>query len=73
MDERVSGGGTRTLIWDMLDLSDPVLVTEFRSDQASIDHNLYIKDGLALSGQLHQRPARFGRSRPAQPGCSGIL
>ena len=29
MDERVNGGGTRTLIWDMLDLSDPVLVTEF--------------------------------------------
>ncbi|MDH3222678.1 MAG: choice-of-anchor B family protein [Gemmatimonadota bacterium] len=43
------GGGvenTRTLVWDVKDLDDPILVTEYFSDNRSSDHNLYIRDNL---------------------------
>jgi choice-of-anchor B domain-containing protein len=38
--------GTRTLIWDVADLDDPVLAGEFVSDNRASDHNLYIRDNL---------------------------
>jgi choice-of-anchor B domain-containing protein len=35
---------TRTLVWDVSDLDDPVLVKEFLNpNSTSIDHNLYVK------------------------------
>ena len=37
---------TRTLIWDVSDLDDPVMVKEYYGDASSTDHNLYIKDNL---------------------------
>ncbi|MFW6088478.1 MAG: choice-of-anchor B family protein [Gemmatimonadota bacterium] len=37
---------TRTLVWDLADLDDPVLVKEHLGTQPSIDHNLYIRDEL---------------------------
>ncbi|RMF60909.1 MAG: choice-of-anchor B family protein, partial [Bacteroidetes bacterium] len=36
-------GGTRTLIWDVTDLDDPQLVSEYLAPRASIDHNQYVK------------------------------
>jgi choice-of-anchor B domain-containing protein len=33
---------TRTIVWDVTDLDDPVLVTEFLGTTAASDHNLYI-------------------------------
>ncbi|MEP7325944.1 MAG: choice-of-anchor B family protein [Gemmatimonadota bacterium] len=38
--------GTRTLIWDVSDLDDPVMAGEFIQEVKSIDHNLYIKGDL---------------------------
>ena len=38
--------GTRTLIWDVQDLDDPVLLREFISENTSSDHNLYIVGNL---------------------------
>ncbi len=35
--------GTRTLIWDVTDLDDPLLVKEYLSENPASDHNLYIK------------------------------
>ncbi|MBL0178520.1 MAG: choice-of-anchor B family protein [Gemmatimonadetes bacterium] len=35
--------GTRTLVWDVSDLDDPVLVTEHVGVAKAIDHNLYVK------------------------------
>ncbi|MGI9627205.1 MAG: choice-of-anchor B family protein, partial [Longimicrobiales bacterium] len=43
------GGGvsnTRTLVWDVKDLDDPILVKEHFSENRSSDHNLYIQDNL---------------------------
>jgi len=37
---------TRTLIWDITDLDDPILAKEYFADNASSDHNLYIKGDL---------------------------
>lgn len=34
--------GTRTLIWDIQDLEDPILVGEYIHDVPSVDHNLYV-------------------------------
>ena len=34
---------TRTLIWDVTDLDDPLLLKEHLGETASTDHNLYIK------------------------------
>jgi choice-of-anchor B domain-containing protein len=37
---------TRTLVWDVIDLDDPILAVEFLSVNTSIDHNMYVKDNL---------------------------
>jgi len=46
-DELDETGGnvtnTRTLIWDLADLDDPVLAREYMADTKSTDHNLYIR------------------------------
>ena len=34
---------TRTIVWDLTDLDDPQVLSEFLSPTAAIDHNLYIK------------------------------
>ncbi len=34
---------TRTMVWDVTDLNDPVLAKEFISANTSIDHNMYVK------------------------------
>ena len=38
--------GTRTLIWDLEDLDDPIMVKEHFGETFTIDHNLYIKGDL---------------------------
>ena len=37
---------TRTLIWDVTDLDDPVLLTEYFGPTKATDHNLYVKGNL---------------------------
>jgi len=37
-----AGKGTRTLVWDLADLSDPILVKEHVGNTRAIDHNLYV-------------------------------
>ena len=34
--------GTRTLVWDVQDLDDPILVYEYIAETTATDHNLYI-------------------------------
>ena len=38
--------GTRTLVWDVTDLEDPILVHEYVAETTTTDHNLYIKGNL---------------------------
>ena len=37
---------TRTIVWDLSDLDDPQVLTQYFNENASSDHNLYIKDNL---------------------------
>ncbi len=37
---------TRTLVWDVKDLEDPVLVKEYFGPSTSSDHNLYVRGNL---------------------------
>jgi choice-of-anchor B domain-containing protein len=46
---------TRTLVWDLADLEDPVLATEFMGSLPASAHNLYVKDRLA-----YQANYRYG-------------
>ncbi|MFC2085615.1 choice-of-anchor B family protein [Bacteroidota bacterium] len=43
--DEITGGtdGTRTLIWDIAELTDPVLINEYVSDNRATDHNLYVR------------------------------
>ena len=38
--------GTRTLVWDLADLDEPVLAAEYVADTPDTDHNLYILGDL---------------------------
>jgi choice-of-anchor B domain-containing protein len=38
--------GTRTMIFDLQDLDDPVVAGQYVADHSSIDHNLYVKGNL---------------------------
>ncbi len=46
---------TRTLVWDISDLEDPILVNEFMGSMPASAHNLYLKDGYA-----YQANYRYG-------------
>lgn len=72
MDEgRESVEGTRTLIWDVADLDDPLLAMEHVSENTATDHNLYIVGDL-----MYQSNYRSGlrilditdRTRPVEVG-----
>ena len=41
-DESNGLPNTRTIIWDLLDLEDPVFFSAFNHSTSSIDHNLYV-------------------------------
>ena len=44
LDELIgTTGKTRTMIWDVAELDDPVLVGEYLGPDAATDHNLFIK------------------------------
>ena len=48
-DERDEGGPgsrTRTIIWDVMSLDDPIVATEYLATTEETDHNLYIVGDL---------------------------
>ncbi len=46
MDEDAGLRNTRTLVWDLRDLDDPILARSYRAPTRSTDHNLYIRGDL---------------------------
>jgi choice-of-anchor B domain-containing protein len=46
-DEFDNGHNTRTYIWDLLDLDNPVLIDNYTGPNASVDHNIYIVGNYA--------------------------
>lgn len=46
LDEIRTGNNTRTLVWDVRNLEEPVLVGFYEHDTIAITHNLYVKGNL---------------------------
>jgi choice-of-anchor B domain-containing protein len=60
LDEARGGLMTRTLIWDVRDLDNPVLIGQYYSDRTSIDHNLYVNEGLIYQSNYESGLIVFG-------------
>ena len=64
------GGGvssTRTLIWDVADLDDPVLVAEHLAETKSTDHNLYVRGNLMYQANYVSGLRIYDISDPVNP------
>jgi choice-of-anchor B domain-containing protein len=77
--------GTRTLIWDVSDLDNPLLAGQYVSQNQATDHNLWIVGNtmyqsnyvsglrvLDISDRLHPRPIGFFDTFPVGPDEPGF-
>ena len=58
--------GTRTLVWDVRELDDPVLAGEYINDTPDTDHNLYVVDDLMYQSNYGAGLRVFDVSDPAE-------
>ncbi len=58
---------TRTLIWDVTDLEEPVLVKEHLGETAASDHNLYIRGNLMYQSNYVSGLRVLDVSNPTEP------
>ncbi len=67
--DEVSGeqSRTRTMIFDVRDLDDPILVTEMLGTTASSDHNLYVQGNYMYQSNYNSGLRIFDVSDPANP------
>jgi choice-of-anchor B domain-containing protein len=67
--DELSGGvpQTRTLIWDVQDLDDPLLVKEFMLSTKASDHNLYVRDNLLYQSNYQSGLRILDISDPTSP------
>lgn len=65
--------GSRTLIWDVSDLDDPILVKEHFGETLTTDHNLYIKGDLMYQSNYVSGLRILNISDPVNPVEVGFL
>ncbi|MDH3732491.1 MAG: choice-of-anchor B family protein [Gemmatimonadota bacterium] len=65
--------GTRTLVWDVADLDDPVLAAEHVSDNKATDHNLYIRGNFMYQANYVSGLRVFDISDPENPRPVGYF
>lgn len=65
--------GTRTLIWDVTDLDDPVLAREHFGETFTTDHNLYIRGDLMYQSNYVSGLRILNISDPENPVEVGYL
>jgi choice-of-anchor B domain-containing protein len=58
---------TRTLVWDIVDLDDPVLLTQYMGETAATDHNLYVHRNLMYESNYVAGLRIIDVSDPANP------
>lgn len=63
--------GTRTLIWDVSDLDDPVLAGEFTHDNKASDHNLYVRGNTMYQSNYQAGVRMLDISNPLEPRYIG--
>lgn len=59
--------GTRTLVWDVQDLDDPILVYEFVQETTATDHNLYIVGDIMYQSNYDAGFRVIDISEPERP------
>ena len=59
--------GTRTLVWDVTDLDDPLLVKEYIAETPDTDHNLYIVGDLMYQSNYGAGLRILDISNPVDP------
>ena len=64
---------TRTLVWDIADLDDPVLVKEHLGVTISTDHNLYVRGHLMYQSNYLSGLRILDVSNPADPREVGFF
>ncbi len=65
--------GTRTLIWDITDLDDPILAREYFSENTASDHNLYIRGDYMYQSNYQSGFRVFNIADPENPVPVGFL
>ncbi len=65
--------GTRTLVWDVKDLDEPVLAREFVQDNAATDHNLYVRGDFMYQSNYVAGLRIFNISDPENPVPAGYF
>ncbi len=65
--------GTRTLIWDITDLDDPILAREYLSENTATDHNLYIRGDYMYQSNYRSGFRVFNIADPENPVPVGFL
>ncbi|MDA0874685.1 MAG: choice-of-anchor B family protein [Bacteroidetes bacterium] len=73
LDERVFDPRTHTYIWDVEDLDDPVLLTDFVSNVTSTDHNLYVRGDLVYQANYSSGLRVLDITDPADPFVAGYF
>ncbi|HET9133249.1 MAG TPA: choice-of-anchor B family protein [Gemmatimonadales bacterium] len=68
-----AGKGTRTLVWDLTDLDDPVLVKEHVGERKATDHNLYIKGNRMYQANYNAGLRILDITDPKNPREVGFL
>lgn len=67
LDESRRGNNTKTIVWDLEDLDDPVVLKEYIAPTPVIDHNMYYKDGLLFQSNYTAGLRILDVSDPANP------
>ena len=67
LDESRRGNNTKTIIWDLEDLDDPVVLKEYIADTPSIDHNQYVKAITVYQSNYRAGLRILDISDPANP------
>jgi choice-of-anchor B domain-containing protein len=68
LDEYAGGTErTRTLVWDLRDLTDPVLAAEYLGPSRSSDHNLYVQGNYMYQANYLSGLRVVDVSRPERP------
>jgi choice-of-anchor B domain-containing protein len=65
--------GTRTIIWDVQDLTDPIVVHEYISDNPAIDHNLSVVGNVMYQSNYDSGLRVFDVSNPEDIKPIGFL
>ncbi|MGB1943080.1 MAG: choice-of-anchor B family protein [Flavobacteriales bacterium] len=73
LDEQSSGINTRTYFFNVEDLNNPFLEYTYVGSNAAIDHNLYIKDGVAYQSNYRAGLRLLDVNNPTNPQEVGFI